>query len=65
VDCKRRLPIGFGNTKPIAVNHGEGEGRELNQRIMFVNAELRGKPIGGMPVAGMGGVPMDACRADR
>jgi OOP family OmpA-OmpF porin len=56
VDCKRLIPVGFGSSKP---RHPPGDGR--NERIEFVNAAMRGRPIGGMPVDG-GGMPLEwAC----
>ena len=61
VDCKRLLPVGFGQEKPIADNK-TAEGREQNRRTAFVNAELRKKPIGGMPVDGGGKVAGDPCK---
>jgi OOP family OmpA-OmpF porin len=61
VDCKRVLPVGFGGTKPIRANDG-AENRAMNQRVEFVNAELRGRPIGGMPLDGSGEVAGDACQ---
>jgi OmpA-OmpF porin, OOP family len=57
VDCKRLLPVGFGCTKPITDTHNE-----VNARITFVNAELKGRAIGGMPVDGGGKVAGDACQ---
>ena len=53
VDCKRLIPVGFGSSKP---RHPAGDAR--NERIEFVNAALRGRPIGGMPVDG-GGMPLE------
>jgi OmpA-OmpF porin, OOP family len=61
VSCKRLLPVGFGQDKPIGDNT-KPEGREQNRRTAFVNAELKGKAIGGMPVDGGGKVAGDACR---
>lgn len=61
VDCKRVLPVGFGQEKPVADNKTP-EGREQNRRTAFVNAELRKKPIGGMPVDGGGKVAGDPCK---
>lgn len=61
VSCKRLIPVGFGQDKPIGDNKTP-EGRETNRRTAFVNAELKGKPIGGMPVDGGGKVAGDPCK---
>jgi OmpA-OmpF porin, OOP family len=53
VECKRLIPVGFGSSKP---RHPAGDAR--NERIEFVNAALRGRPIGGLPVEG-GGMALD------
>ncbi len=58
--CTRLLPIGFGDTKPVAANDSPGN-RAQNRRVMFVNAALRGRPIGGMPVDGGGVNGGDPC----
>jgi OOP family OmpA-OmpF porin len=55
IDCKRLIAVGFGGTKPVADN-ATAEGREHNRRMVFVNAALRDRPIGGMPVDGGGRV---------
>lgn len=47
------LAVGFGNTKPVADN-STVDGKAQNQRISFVIAALRGRPIGGMPLDGGG-----------
>lgn len=60
VDCKRLLPVGFGATKPVASN-STAEGRAQNVRTEFVNAQLKGRAIGGMPVDGGGRVAGDPC----
>jgi OOP family OmpA-OmpF porin len=60
VDCKRLIPVGFGETKPVAANDTP-ENKAQNRRTVFVNAALRGRPIGGMPVDG-GGKWADACK---
>lgn len=60
-NCKRLIPVGFGQDKPIGDNKTP-EGREMNRRTAFVNAELKGKPIGGMPVDGGGKVAGDPCK---
>lgn len=61
VDCKRLLPVGFGETKPVADN-ASPEGRAQNTRVEAVNAGLRGRPIGGMPLDGAGQPAGDPCQ---
>jgi len=60
VDCKRLIAVGFGETKPAADNDTP-EGKAANRRTLFVNAALRGKAIGGMPLDGGGVVAGDPC----
>lgn len=60
VDCKRLIAVGFGDSKPIAEN-STPEGKAQNRRMSFVNAELKGKAIGGLPVDGGGKVAGNAC----
>lgn len=60
VDCKRLLPVGFGDTKPVAANSSP-EGQAQNRRITVVNAELRGRAIGGLPVDGGGKLAGEVC----
>jgi OOP family OmpA-OmpF porin len=61
IDCKRLLPVGFGETKPEADNNTE-EGRAQNRRTAFINAAINGKPIGGLPVDGGGERSGDPCQ---
>lgn len=61
VNCNRLLAVGFGGTKPIATN-STPEGKAQNRRTSFVNAQLRGKSIGGMPVDGGGKIGANLCR---
>lgn len=61
VACGRLLPVGFGDTKPVAAND-TAEGRAANTRVEIHNAALRGRPIGGMPVEGGGRVAGDPCK---
>lgn len=61
ISCKRLIPVGFGQDKPVGDNKVP-EGREANRRTAFVNAELKTKPIGGMPVDGGGKVAGDPCK---
>jgi len=60
VDCKRLIAVGFGADKPVAANDSP-EGKAKNRRVEFINAELRGRPIGGMPVDGGGAVAGALC----
>jgi OOP family OmpA-OmpF porin len=60
VDCTRLLPVGFGETKPVADNSTVG-GRAANRRTTLVPAALNGKLIGGMPADGGGVVAGDPC----
>lgn len=60
VDCKRLLPVGFGSNKPVA-DGSTPEGRAQNTRVAFVNAALRDRAIGGMPLDGGARVAGDPC----
>lgn len=60
VDCHRLLPVGFGSSKPIA-DPDLPAGRGANQRLVFINAALRGHAIGGLPLDGNGKTAGDAC----
>jgi OOP family OmpA-OmpF porin len=61
VACARLLPVGFGGMKPMAPNDTP-DNRAKNRRTDFVNAALRSRPIGGMPVDGGGKVAGDPCK---
>ncbi len=60
-ECKRLLPVGFGASKPVAANDSP-EGRAKNRRVEAINAELRGRAIGGMPADGGGKPAGDPCK---
>ena len=60
VDCRRLIPVGFGQTKPIVPNDTP-DNKALNNRVAFVNAALKGRAIGGRPVDGGGHVAGDPC----
>lgn len=60
VDCKRLLPVGFGGGKPLAPND-TAENKAKNRRLVFANATLRGRAIGGMPSDGGGKAAGDPC----
>lgn len=61
VDCRRLLPVGFGQTKPLVPND-TSEHKTMNRRIAFVNAAVNGKPLGGNPVDGGGRIAGDPCQ---
>jgi OOP family OmpA-OmpF porin len=61
IDCKRVIPVGFGQDKPIADNKTP-EGKAQNRRTYFVNAQFKGKAVGGMPVDGGGKPAGDPCK---
>jgi OOP family OmpA-OmpF porin len=63
VDCARLVPVGFGETRPIASNKTLA-GRAQNRRTDFVNAELSGKAIDDAPIDGGGVVAGDPCGTD-
>lgn len=60
IDCGRLICVGFGDTKPLASN-ASPEGRMQNRRVTVVNAALRQRAIGGMPIDGGGKVAGDLC----
>jgi OOP family OmpA-OmpF porin len=60
-DCKRLLPVGFGETKPIADNKTE-EGKAQNRRVDFLIAAIDGKAVEGKPVDGGGKPAGDPCK---
>jgi len=64
VDCKRLLPVGFGQMKPIAgtVDKQTIDEKSQNRRTAFVNAGIKGHAIGGMAVDGGGKPAGDACK---
>lgn len=61
VDCKRLIAVGFGSSKPVADNVTP-EGKNANRRISFINAALRNRPIGGMPVDGGVKIAGEVCK---
>jgi OmpA-OmpF porin, OOP family len=60
VACNRLLPVGFGQTKPIAPNDTP-DNKAQNRRVDFVNAAVKGKALGGLAVDGGGHVAGDPC----
>ena len=57
VACSRLLPVGYGNTMPVA-----SAGDASNTHMELEVAALNGKAIGGMPLDGGGHVAGDACK---
>jgi OOP family OmpA-OmpF porin len=60
-DCKRLLPVGFGETKPIADNTTP-EGKAQNRRTAFFIAEVSGKAVDGQPLDAGGKNAGDPCK---
>ncbi|EYF07886.1 OmpA family protein [Chondromyces apiculatus] len=60
-DCKRLLPVGFGETKPVGDNKTE-EGKALNRRTEFHIAAIDGKAVENKPVDGGGKSAGDPCK---
>ena len=66
VDCKRLIPVGFGQTKPIADNATEA-GKAQNRRVDFIKASENGKAVTddkgkALPVDGGGETSGDPCK---
>ena len=64
VDCHRVLPVGFGQSHPVAgtVKAQTDDEKAQNRRVAFVDAALDGKPIANMPVDGGGKNAGDPCK---
>jgi OOP family OmpA-OmpF porin len=63
IDCKRLLPVGFGESRLKIKPEETEEHRASNRRVEFVNAEIDGSAIGGLPLDGGAGGERagDAC----
>jgi OmpA-OmpF porin, OOP family len=61
IACDRLLAVGFGDTKPVAVNDSP-TGKAKNRRLEIRPAAMRKRPIGGMPVDGGGIVAVNPCQ---
>jgi OOP family OmpA-OmpF porin len=61
IDCRRLIPVGFGETRPLVPNNAP-ENKALNRRVEFVNAAINGRAIGGRATDGGGRIAGDPCR---
>jgi OOP family OmpA-OmpF porin len=52
IACKRLLPVGFGEEKPLVTPEKTDVEKQQNRRVVFIPAEKNGKPIGGRPIDG-------------
>ncbi len=60
-ECGRLVPVGFGETRLLVKPEASPEDKATNRRVMFVNAEVKGQPIGGLPIDGGGEIAGDPC----
>lgn len=61
IDCRRLLPVGFGETKPVVPNSSP-DNKAQNRRVAFINAAIGGRSIGSAAADGGGRVAGDPCR---
>ncbi|MEM9876557.1 MAG: OmpA family protein [Myxococcota bacterium] len=52
IDCKRLVPVGFGEAKLRVVPDDTPEAKAKNRRVLFIHAEVDGRPVGGLPIDG-------------
>jgi OmpA-OmpF porin, OOP family len=60
IECRRLMPVGFGQTQPLAPNDSP-DNKARNRRVAFVNAAVNGASIGGASADGGGHVAGDPC----
>jgi len=66
VDCKRLMPVGFGEERPIAPNDTT-ENKAKNRRVSFFDASINNKPVVDekthkpIPVDNGGKIALDPC----
>ena len=51
-DCKRLIPVGAGETRRLVKVEKTAEDKARNRRVMFINAEINGKAVMGLPMDG-------------
>jgi OOP family OmpA-OmpF porin len=61
-DCKRFIAVGFGESKLMVTPEKTEDDKAKNRRVVFINAEMNGKPIGGRPLDGGGKIAGDPCK---
>jgi OOP family OmpA-OmpF porin len=61
-ECKRLVAVGFGESKLVVNPEKTEDDKAKNRRVVFVNAELNGKPVGGRPQDGGGKLAGDPCK---
>lgn len=61
VHCTRLLPVGFGETKPIAPNQ-TAAGRAQNRRVELYHAAIDNALVAGLPLDGGGQIAGDPCQ---
>ncbi|MBM4359983.1 MAG: OmpA family protein [Deltaproteobacteria bacterium] len=61
IDCNRLVPVGFGETRLKVTPERTADDKATNRRVDFVNAELKGQAIGGLPIDGGGSPAGNAC----
>jgi OOP family OmpA-OmpF porin len=61
-NCKRLVPVGFGESKLVVSPEATPDDKSKNRRVVFINAEINGKAIGGLPLDGGGKIAGDACK---
>jgi OOP family OmpA-OmpF porin len=52
VECNRLVAVGFGEEKLVVNPEKTAEDKAQNRRVNFINAEINGKPVGGLPIDG-------------
>jgi OOP family OmpA-OmpF porin len=62
IDCNRLVPVGFGESRLLKKPEVTPEDKAQNRRTMFINAEINGKAIGGLPLDGGGQPAGNSCQ---
>ena len=65
VACKRLLPVGFGESRPL-VDNTTPENKAMNRRVSFFDAAVKNKPVQddknqAIPVDNGGNIAVDPC----